>query len=68
MARWSSWTATRFIQEPLWYLNYMEERFIADWMMLPIVAADLWNELKKNSTWGSGDLATDWRLAAENPD
>jgi hypothetical protein len=61
-------TATRFIQEPLWYLYYMEERFIADWMMLPIVAADLWNELKKNCTWGNGDLATDWRLAAENPD
>jgi len=30
-----------------------------------IVAVDLWNEPKKNSTWGSGDLATDWRLAAE---
>jgi hypothetical protein len=68
VARWSSWTATRFIQEPLWYFYYMEERFIAVWMMLSIVAEDLWNELKKNSTWGNRDLATDWRLAAENPD
>ena len=66
MARWSSWTATRFIQEPLWYFYYMEERFIAVWMMLSIVAEDLWNELKKNRTWGNRDLATDWRLAAEN--
>ena len=41
----------------------MEERFIAVWVMLPIVAADLRNELKKNSTWSSGDLTTDWRLA-----
>jgi len=56
----------RFMQEPLWYVYYMmEERFIAVWVMLPIVAADLWNELKKNSTWSSGDLTTDWRLAAE---
>jgi hypothetical protein len=47
VARWSSWTATRFIQEPLWYFYYMEERFIAVWMMLSIVAEDLWNELKK---------------------
>lgn len=51
---------------------YTEQRFIDDWVMLArryrntaIVAADLWNEPKMNATWGSGDLASDWRLAAE---
>ena len=51
---------------------YTEQLFIDDWVMLArryrntaVVAADLWNEPKMNSTWGTGDLASDWRLAAE---
>ena len=51
---------------------HTEQRFIDDWVMLArryrntaVMAADLWNEPKMNATWGTGDLATDWRLAAE---
>lgn len=51
---------------------HTEQRFIDDWVMLArryrntaVVAADLWNEPKMNATWGTGDLASDWRLAAE---
>ncbi|MGL4463370.1 MAG: cellulase family glycosylhydrolase [Planctomycetia bacterium] len=57
----------------LWYTAaYPESRWIADWTMLAtryagkpqVVAADLMNE-PHNGTWGTGNLATDWRLAAE---
>ena len=51
---------------------HTEQRFIDDWVMLArryrntaVMAADLWNEPKMNATWGTGDLASDWRLAAE---
>jgi len=30
-----------------------------------VIGADLHNEPHGPATWGSGDVATDWRLAAE---
>jgi endoglucanase len=61
-------------QSDLWYTDlYGEERWIADWLMLAqryagddtVVGVDLHNEPHGRATWGSGDPATDWRLAAE---
>ncbi|MBI2954010.1 MAG: cellulase family glycosylhydrolase [Chloroflexi bacterium] len=61
-------------QSSLWYTTEItEERWIQDWRMLAqryfgddtVIGADLHNEPKGEATWGSGDLATDWRLAAE---
>jgi aryl-phospho-beta-D-glucosidase BglC (GH1 family) len=61
-------------QSALWYTpQYSEQQWIADWTMLAgryrdndtVVAFDLHNEPRDPATWGSGDLATDWRLAAE---
>ena len=58
----------------LWYTRDVPEaRWIADWRMLAaryygddtVVAVDLHNEPHGEATWGSGDPATDWRLAAE---
>lgn len=58
----------------LWYTSaYPESRFIADWKMLAaryannptVIGADLHNEPHGPATWGDGNLATDWRLAAE---
>lgn len=62
------------LNDGLWYTaNYNEQRFIADWVMLAeryagnptVIGADLHNEPHGAATWGSGDLATDWQLAAE---
>lgn len=61
-------------QSPLWYTTaYSEDRWIADWVMLAqhyrdnptVVAFDLHNEPHANATWGDGNTATDWRLAAQ---
>ena len=61
-------------QNPLWYgPDLSENRWVEDWRMLAaryagndtVIAADLSNEPRDPATWGSGDLATDWRLAAE---
>ncbi len=61
-------------QSELWYTHQVSEsRWIADWVMLArhyrgndtIIGADLHNEPRGPATWGSGDLKTDWRLAAE---
>jgi endoglucanase len=61
-------------QSPLWYTTqYSEQRWIADWVMLAqkyknnpaVVAFDLHNEPHANATWGDGNMATDWRAAAE---
>ncbi|BAQ65513.1 cellulose binding domain-containing protein [Geminocystis sp. NIES-3709] len=61
-------------QSSLWYTSsYSEARWISDWQMLAqryagnntIIGADLHNEPHGSATWGSGNLATDWRLAAE---
>jgi aryl-phospho-beta-D-glucosidase BglC (GH1 family) len=62
--------------ESSWYLvgdkYYTEKRYIADWAMLAarytgtaVIAADLWNGPKGTATWGTGNTATDWNLAAE---
>ncbi|PWW07152.1 aryl-phospho-beta-D-glucosidase BglC (GH1 family) [Paenibacillus cellulosilyticus] len=61
-------------QSELWYTaQYSEARWISDWVMLAehyannptVIGADLHNEPHGTASWGTGDLATDWRLAAE---
>lgn len=61
-------------QSELWYTDEVsEEEWIADWVMLAeryagddtIIGADLHNEPHGAASWGSGVVATDWRLAAE---
>jgi len=61
-------------QSALWYTSsYSEERWIADWVKLAeryrnaptVVAFDLHNEPHGEATWGDGNTATDWRLAAQ---
>jgi endoglucanase len=61
-------------QSELWYTpQYPEARWISDWMMLAqryngnptVVGCDLQNEPRGRAVFGSGDLTTDWRLAAE---
>jgi endoglucanase len=58
----------------LWYTDQVpESRWIADWVMLAnhfrgnptVIGADLNGEPHGPATWGSGDMKTDWRLAAE---
>jgi aryl-phospho-beta-D-glucosidase BglC (GH1 family) len=58
----------------LWYEGEVTDaRWISDWQMLAaryagnptVIGADLSNEPHGVATWGSGNLATDWRLAAE---
>jgi endoglucanase len=61
-------------QSALWYTDqYSEQRWIDDWKMLAtryaneptVVGFDLHNEPHDPATWGDGNAATDWRLAAE---
>jgi endoglucanase len=61
-------------QSNLWYTDHLpESRWIGDWTMLAkryqgnstVIGADLHNEPHGQATWGDGNLATDWRLAAE---
>jgi aryl-phospho-beta-D-glucosidase BglC (GH1 family) len=61
-------------QTDLWYTpQHTEQQWINDWMMLAaryretdtVVGFDLHNEPHGSATWGTGDAATDWRLAAE---
>ncbi len=61
-------------QSELWYTDAVpEDRWIADWVMLAqryndqpaLLGMDLHNEPRGPATWGSGDPATDWRLAAQ---
>ncbi len=61
-------------QSELWYTpEHSEQEWIADWTTLAqryndndvVIGADLDNEPHGRATWGSGDMATDWRLAAE---
>ena len=58
----------------LWYTSlYTQARWISDWQILAlhyrgndtVIGCDLHNEPNGVATWGSGDLSTDWRLAAE---
>lgn len=68
-------TAGNSAQESgLWYTpEYPESRWISDWVMLAqryksnptVIGADLHNEPHGQATWGSGNAATDWRLAAQ---
>lgn len=61
-------------QSELWYTSAVsEERWINDWKMLAkrylnnetVIGAELHNEPHGSASWGTGDLATDWKLAAE---
>ena len=61
-------------QSALWYTDqYPEQRWIDDWKMLAqryqndptVIGFDLHNEPHDPATWGDGNPATDWRLAAE---
>jgi endoglucanase len=61
-------------QSELWYdQSVSEARWIQDWVKLAmryrnnpvVIGADLANEPHGSATWGDGNLATDWRLAAE---
>lgn len=58
----------------LWYGDgYSEDDWIQTWVMLAtryrnqrnVIGADLKNEPHGQASWGTGDRATDWRLAAE---
>jgi len=58
----------------LWYGDgYTEADWINTWLQLAqryknqtnVIGADLKNEPHGKASWGTGDLATDWRLAAE---
>ena len=62
-------------QSVLWYTPQVpQSRWIHDWVMLAqhyrnnptVIGADLHNEPEDPATWGDGNPATDWRLAAEN--
>lgn len=61
-------------QSVLWYTSqYSEDRWISDWKMLAmrylgdstVIGCDLHNEPHDTATWGDGNMATDWRAAAE---
>ena len=61
-------------QSPLWYTDAVPEgQWIDDWVLLAqryrgdptVIGADLHNEPYNPASWGDGNLATDWRLAAE---
>lgn len=61
-------------QSALWYTDQVsEERWMSDWVFLAhryrgnpaVIGADLHNEPHGPATWGDGNRATDWRLAAE---
>jgi endoglucanase len=63
-----------YSQANLWYTGaYSERRWIDDWKLLAaryksdstVVGFDLHNEPHGEATWGSGNQANDWRLAAE---
>jgi endoglucanase len=61
-------------QSALWYTDkYGESRWIDDWKMLAqhykgnptVIGFDLHNEPHGAASWGDGNMATDWRAAAE---
>jgi endoglucanase len=62
------------VRGDLWYTQQVpQSRWISDWVMLAhhylgnrtVIAADINNEPHGAATWGDGNPATDWRLAAE---
>jgi endoglucanase len=61
-------------QSELWYTaSVSEQQWLSDWTMLAqryagnptVIGADLHNEPHGAASWGDGNMATDWRLAAE---
>ena len=63
-----------YLTETLWYTpTFSEEDWIRDWVSLAeryknnptVVAFDLNNEPHGDATWGTGNQASDWKLAAE---
>jgi endoglucanase len=65
---------TTGVRGDFWYTEQVpESRWIDDWVMLArhyrgnraVIGADLANEPHGATTWGDGNPATDWRLAAE---
>ncbi len=74
------WCCDEAHGDGLWYATgYPETAWIADWQAMVaryrsnplVVAAELRNEIRADAsmgttpTWGTGDSATDWRLAAQ---
>jgi endoglucanase len=65
------------LTEPLWYIpgdsTYTQQAWIDNWAALAkryagnatVIGADLHNEPHDPATWGDGNPATDWQLAAE---
>jgi aryl-phospho-beta-D-glucosidase BglC (GH1 family) len=63
--------------EQLWYVPgstvYTQQAWVNDWVALAqryagnatVVGADLHNEPHGSATWGDGNPATDWRMAAQ---
>jgi endoglucanase len=63
-----------YAQSNLWYTAKLSEAtWIRDWVSLAkhyrdnplVIGADLHNEPHGEATWGDGNKATDWRLAAQ---
>jgi endoglucanase len=63
-----------YAQSNLWYTGKVsEDTWIRDWVSLArhyrhnplVIGADLHNEPHGQATWGDGNKATDWRLAAQ---
>jgi endoglucanase len=61
-------------ESELWYGDgFTEKDWIDTWILLAkryknqanVIGADLKNEPHGRASWGTGDIATDWRLAAE---
>jgi aryl-phospho-beta-D-glucosidase BglC (GH1 family) len=69
--------ADDYANEDLWYIPgstvYTQQAWINDWVTLAtryagnptVIGADLHNEPHGSATWGDGNPATDWRMAAE---
>jgi endoglucanase len=65
---------TADLRPELWYTDKVpQSRWLHDWVMLAkhyrdnqtVIGADLANEPHGPASWGDGNPATDWRLAAE---
>jgi aryl-phospho-beta-D-glucosidase BglC (GH1 family) len=66
-----------YANEQLWYIpgssTSTQQAWINDWVALAqryagnptVIGADLHNEPRDPATWGDGNPATDWRMAAE---
>ncbi|HEY7326286.1 MAG TPA: cellulase family glycosylhydrolase [Gemmataceae bacterium] len=69
--------ASNNANEELWYIPgsavYTQQAWINDWVTLAkryagnatVIGADLHNESHGAATWGDGNPATDWRMAAQ---